>query len=146
MDSTIVVAGISGVSGIVVGFAGGWFTRPAAQGKVNEEALKRQQQRKVIADARQMVAEATQKNLPKHALATDPRLLAIASRLDEGVMNAYKFNPMPAFTTPVLGKEIHTPLLRTLTGWNESGSCSSRRVESCVQQSGVRIPVSVSLP
>lgn len=114
MDPTIIVAIVSALGGGIAGFAGGWFTRPAAQGKVDEDALKRQQRRKVIADARQMVAEANADNLPKHALATDPRLLAIASQLDEGVMNAYKFNPMPAFSTPLLGKEIHTPLLKNL--------------------------------
>lgn len=115
MDSTIVVAGISGVSGVIVGFLGGWFGRPAAKGKVDEEALKRQQQRKILADARQMVAEATQKNLPKHALANDPRLLAVRSQLDPGVLTPYKHNPLPGLAPRVLPiQEDHTPLLANL--------------------------------
>lgn len=107
----IITAAIGGA----VGFGGGWFSRPAAKGKVDEKALKKQHQRKILADARQMVSEATQKNAPKHALANDPRFLAVRGQLDEGVVTPYKHNPWPGLTTRLVPiQEDHTPLVKNL--------------------------------
>jgi uncharacterized membrane protein len=122
LDPTPVVTALIGA---VAGFAGGLFSRPAAKGKVDEEAIKQQQRRAMIDGARQMLAQARQERWNDARIANDSRCEALVAVADERTFRmtqeARKMPPLSSHfpqADSVYAQTLESEAARLERNWN----------------------------